>query len=665
MMQKILNSKNFVACLLAAVTGMTLYFRVPFPEENIFLQVMALRSPSIFCFVKYSYTVFLFSTPYIGYSMVLSGVYIFTLKAGRRVRAGRLPLFPDPRKRDELFLVLGEVHNPRKQVPAENPQWLVIPERGLFTGIAILGAIGTGKTSCCMYPFADQILGYRAGDKDKKIGGLVLEVKGDFCHRVREILERHGRGEDYIEISLNSEYRYNPLHNDLDAYALAYNIASLLNNLFGRGKEPFWQQAYTNLVKFIILLHKVAYNYVTLFDVYECAISPVVLERKLKEAERRLGESDSVLVSEDNYLKHPRDLEPFEFRLNTELGLYKAKSSAGLLAVLKEKNISFEVLNESAGKEIPQDKREQLEAVKRWFYNDWQRIEPKLRTSIVEGISVFLSLFDDNPVVKRTFCPPAECYDPVANHDHKFGKPLPSFSWLIENGKVCALNFPAVMNAGLAKALGVMMKLDFERAVLNRIPQIEAHPEQYFRQVLFLCDEYHHFATVGESEPTGDEKFFSLSRQPKCIPIIATQSISSLKSALPGDTWRTLLQTFRTKIFLALSDDFSARTASDLCGREDRFKVSYNLSESGHDARVSLLTGKALSHRANITASKSYSTQTDFRFDMKTFMELRNAQAVAIAYDGSNPRPPMFCYLKPYYNDSNKSYFLQGAEGEL
>ena len=95
------------------------------------------------------------------------------------------------------------------------------------------------------------------------------------------------------------------------------------------------------------------------------------------------------------------------------------------------------------GKNVPQDKREQLEAVKRWFYNDWQRIEPKLRTSIVEGISVFLSLFDDNPVVKRTFCPPAECYDPVANRDFKFGKPLPSFSWLIENGKVCALNFPS------------------------------------------------------------------------------------------------------------------------------------------------------------------------------------------------------------------------------
>ncbi len=48
MMQKIINSKNLVAFVLAAATGMTLYFRVPFPETNTFLLVMALRSPSAF-----------------------------------------------------------------------------------------------------------------------------------------------------------------------------------------------------------------------------------------------------------------------------------------------------------------------------------------------------------------------------------------------------------------------------------------------------------------------------------------------------------------------------------------------------------------------------------------------------------------------------------------
>jgi hypothetical protein len=59
----------------------------------------------------------------------------------------------------------------------------------------------------------------------------------------------------------------------------------------------------------------------------------------------------------------------------------------------------------------------------------------------------FLSLFDDNTKVKRGFCPKKECYDPQKNTN---GKPLPSFNWLIEDGALCALNFPIGMNAGLA-----------------------------------------------------------------------------------------------------------------------------------------------------------------------------------------------------------------------
>src|SRR6202522_4256736 len=622
-MQRVLESRAFLAAILAMATGAFLFYTRAFPDDQLLLRVIAVRAPEVFLSLKYLYYTFLFSTPYLAYSVALSGFYIFTLKARRRIEPGRLPLYPDPHTRDDLFLVVGEVHNPRKPVPAKEPYWLTIPERGLFTGIAIFGAVGSGKTTCCMFPFAEQILAYRANDAVKRIGGLILEVKGDFCRKVKDILDRHGRAEDYVEISLDSEYCYNPLHNDLDAYALAYNIASLLNNLFGRGKEPFWQQEYTNLVKFIILLHKVAFDYVTLFDVYECAIDPATLEKKINEAERRLTETDSALVSEEEYLKHPRELEPFKFRLDEESKSYVATLAPRLAAVLKDKAIQWEAENVGGRKPVSPEKKEQLEAIKRWFNHDWRRIEPKLRTSIVEGISVYLSLFDDSPSVKRTFCSPAQCFDPQANADFKYGKPLPSFKWLIENGKVCALNFPIGMNAGLAKAIGVMMKLDFERAVLNRVPEMEANRDRHFREVLFMCDEYQHFATVGESEPTGDEKFFSLSRQPKCIPIVATQSISSLKSALPGETWRTLLQTFRTKIFLALSDDFSARTASELCGREDKLKVSYTLSESGHDASISLLTGKALSNKANITASKSYNTQSDYRFDMKTFTEVR------------------------------------------
>jgi hypothetical protein len=40
----------------------------------------------------------------------------------------------------------------------------------------------------------------------------------------------------------------------------------LQSNRDGLGKAPFWQQAYTNLVKFIILLHKVACSTTFLFN---------------------------------------------------------------------------------------------------------------------------------------------------------------------------------------------------------------------------------------------------------------------------------------------------------------------------------------------------------------------------------------------------------------
>jgi len=142
-------------------------------------------------------------------------------------------------------------------------------------------------------------------------------------------------------------------------------------------------------------------------------------------------------------------------------------------------------------------RHEQFEAVKRWFDHDWRRIEPKLRTSIVEGISVFLSLFDDSPAMKRVFCPPKACYDPVANADGRFGQPLPAFGDLMEQGRVCALNFPMAANPGLAKIIGTMMKQDFQRAVISRIPTMARRASTHRREVLFLCDEYHAFATVG------------------------------------------------------------------------------------------------------------------------------------------------------------------------
>jgi hypothetical protein len=640
----------------------------PFPETNSLLELILLRKPFLFYAIKFAYVTMLFSTPFIAFSTTLSLFYIFFAHRQKRTGEIRLPRYPEPETRDALYVVVGEVHEAKKPEPVETPRWLVIPDRGLFTGIAIFGAIGSGKTTCCMFPFAKQLLSFRSFDRQRRIGGLILEVKGDFCYHVKRILEAAGRGEDYVEISLDSPYRYNPLHNDLDAYAQAYGIASLLNNLFGKSKEPFWQQAYTNLVKFIILLHKVLYDYVTLFDVYECAINPDRLEEKIRSGEAALPD-EFVLITVEAFMAE-REFETYPFERDPDTGQMKAPLTEDLSTCLRQHNIPFEAQTNSPTGDTPQwardpEKRQQFDAVKRWFYEDWRRVEPRLKTSIVEGVSVFLSLFDDNPAVKRVFCPPKEAYDPVANHDGHLGKPLPPLAELLEQGAVLALNLPIATNPGLAKTIGTLLKQDFQRAVLNRIPRMEQEPDRGWRGLLFLCDEYQGFATVGENDPSGDEKFFSMSRQAKCIPIVATQSISSLRSTLPGESWRTLIQTFRTKIFLALSDDFSARTASDLCGKEEQLKPNYTISETGQDAGVSMLTGKAVAHRATLSTTKGYSVQRDFTFEPKVFSELKNAQAIVLAYDGLNPHPPSFCYLKPYYLDQNTSYFEQLAKGAI
>ncbi|HVZ22227.1 MAG TPA: TraM recognition domain-containing protein [Vicinamibacterales bacterium] len=663
-MARVLIEYRFVISLaLAEVIGVAGLQAWPFPTEQPLLGLIHASQPTVYAGFVYAYATLWFSTPFLLLTMVSAFVYIFVARTDRRVPKAALPPYPRPQDRDALFVILGEQHRQISPLPAAEPRWLAIPERGLYTGTIIVGAIGTGKTSACMYPYVEQLVGYRASEPARKIGGLVLEVKGDFCAHVRQLLERYGRGDDYIEVSLTSPYRYNPLHNDLDAYALAYGIAMLMTNLFGRGKEPFWQQASTNLVTFVILLHQVLDDYVTLFQVYEHVINPDKLRAKIADGERRFTAHNRRIVVDKREHLLSDVLKAWDWHVTNDTLHTWTHWDRDVEESLREATIPYHVEGGHLDAR-DREKTAQFEAVKRWFEDDWMRMEPKLRTSIVEGISVFLSLFDDNPRVKHTFCPPKDTYDATANHDGRHGVSLPPIADLIEQGKVIALNFPIAMNPGLARALGTMLKQDFQRAVLNRIQKLD-QSEASRRPVFFVCDEYQAFATTGENEPSGDEKFFSLARQARCIPIVATQSLSSLRSTLPGEAWRTLLQGLRTKIFLALSDDFSAHIAAELCGKAERLKPSYALTEAGQDARVSMLTGRPAAHRTTVSAAKTYSLSLDYVFQPKAFTELQNAQAIVLPYDGFNPLPPTRCYLKPYYLGPQVSYFDQVAAGAL
>lgn len=660
--QVIIDGRGVTALVIATAVGVWGLRTYPVVADDPFLALIALEKPVVFHVLAYGYATLWFTTPFVAASLLTSVLAIIVSRYPASVRVGPLPPYPAPETRATPMLVLGEAHLARTAGPAPDPAWLMIPERGLYTGVMVLGAVGTGKTSACMYPYVDQLVRWRADDAARKVGGLVLEVKGDFCRHVRDMLARAGREADYLEVGLDTGVCYNPLHNDLDPYAVAYAIGSLLNNLFGKSKEPFWQQAYTDLLKFVISLRRITDGYTTLAEVYRYIIEDELIRKNIQTLKIQFDHPPDVLAIRTEWFRGSLRQTPWTLWVplgDTHRGHPYEAELEGYLA---SHDIPFELRTGSAA--IGADRRHRFEAIQRWFFNTWTRLDLKVKASIVEGVVVFLSLFDENPAVHRAFCPPREAYiTPPKPGDPR---PLPPLEDLLETGHVLGLNFPVAMNPALARGLGVMLKLDFQRAVLQRIPKIAADPAGTWRDILFVADEYHAFATVGETDPTGDERAFALSRQARLIPIVATQSISSLRSALGTDeAWRTLLQCFRTKVFLATSDEFTAKIAAELCGRADRLKARYTLAEGGQGAHISLLTGRATASKQTLSASKTYMLESDYIFQPRVFTELQHAQAVVVPYDGLNPLPPQFCYLKPYYLDPQVSYFDHVARGAL
>ena len=170
---------------------------------------------------------------------------------------------------------------------------------------------------------------------------------------------------------------------------------------------------------------------------------------------------------------------------------------------LKELKVAYET--EESGGGAGSEFREQVEAIERWYLHDWMALDAKLRTSIVEGISVFLSLFDQ-PQVAGVFCPPPpepdestsiHIGDGAPDEDAEAVRPvpglrrrLPPLSELIEGGKVLALNMPAGANPALARAIGVLLKNAWMQALLRRPAELARRPGRYLRPAVFICDEY-------------------------------------------------------------------------------------------------------------------------------------------------------------------------------
>ena len=135
-------------------------------------------------------------------------------------------------------------------------------------------------------------------------------------------------------------------------------------------------------------------GWVTLQDVYRCTIDAELFAERIREAQDLVAEAcpARVVISHDDMIGHPEALNDWVWIYTSGEDTVTCRLDPVLRDRLAELKIPFETEEgeSGAGSEL----RDQVEAIERWYLNDWMALDAKLRTSIVEGISVFLSLFD-------------------------------------------------------------------------------------------------------------------------------------------------------------------------------------------------------------------------------------------------------------------------------
>ena len=221
--------------------------------------------------ILWKYLKILFLITYIYSSIFFSNLFfnLFNFKNAKKIniKKNNYSLIKS-NKKNELNLLIGENVNTKELI--------YLPEKSLYQNILITGTIGTGKTSSAMYPFTKQLIKYEHYNKEKKLGMLILDVKGNYYKKVLEFANEFNRQNDIIVIELNGKYKYNPLHKpNLKASILANRLKTILLLFSKNNSESYWIDKASQILEEAIKLCRLYNNnYVTFNEIHKLITEP-------------------------------------------------------------------------------------------------------------------------------------------------------------------------------------------------------------------------------------------------------------------------------------------------------------------------------------------------------------------------------------------------------
>ena len=162
---------------------------------------------------------------------------------------------------------------------------ITIPEKSLYQNMLITGTTGSGKTSSAMYPFCKQLIEYEALNPEKKLGMLILDVKGNFYKQVLEFSKNAFREDDVILIRLGGNYTYNPIDKpNLKASVLSDRLKTILLLFSPNNSDDYWlDKASQVLAEGIKICRLYNDNYVTFSEIHKLIFSKDYFSEKIAD----------------------------------------------------------------------------------------------------------------------------------------------------------------------------------------------------------------------------------------------------------------------------------------------------------------------------------------------------------------------------------------------
>ncbi|MCI9016394.1 MAG: hypothetical protein HFJ53_04440 [Clostridia bacterium] len=176
--------------------------------------------------------------------------------------------------KQNLFLFIGK---------NTSDNLIYLPEKSLYQNILVTGTIGTGKTSSCMYPFTKQLICFYNDIPEKKLGLLILDVKGNFHKKVLEYANIYNRKSDLYIIEVNGKIKYNPLDKpNLKPKILANRLKTILTLFSPNNSDSYWldkvEDILVECIKFCRLYNN---SYVTFLEIHNLITLPNYYIEKL------------------------------------------------------------------------------------------------------------------------------------------------------------------------------------------------------------------------------------------------------------------------------------------------------------------------------------------------------------------------------------------------